>query len=418
MNSSITNNIRKRVNIIKKIALFFFILAFLIVGGVIGYYFFSTRNVTSPSTISGEKIEEEKKQRSPLYYYFQSREPAIFTIYEFNPDTPTEKKIIARLEDYFRVLDYAEKEEKLLLKSDNKLYLFDLKNKQLIELFGLEKEKYINDAIFSSDKKSLAYAVTIGTTISNVYRQKGEVWIYDLETNTHKKVFEIKELVVNGVLAVLKWNEKDNKLIVRETGSDVGLLWGNIYLIDTTREKSNYKEIVEELKLDDINYEKFLRGKPSPDGKNWLYIFCETPIWDLEEHQSLCDVGEEIRIYNFDKGTISSIYRNLNHPYDINRKKKRLIHSAVWQDNENIVFSIPDGIYKVNIQSKSMEEIYRFPETYKGHPPVIEFANKDFVVYDGYEMGGNYNILDINTKKVIRIIEKNFKVDGILGMIF
>src|SRR4030042_3716738 len=296
---------------------------------------------------NGNKLEKNAK---PLYYYFQSYDPDLFTLADLNPDISLEDKISAKLEGSFSVLGEFSEEGKFLVCENkdwpcsNKLSVLNLETGELKDFLIVEEKKGFASAVFSQDKKLLAFSVHS----ENFGNTAGEIWIYDVAAREKKKVFEKNRLMIYSRLKVLGWNKENNKLIIQEAGGDGGAVWGKVYLVDiqdngeingikNNHINNNYKEI--EIKAEEKDY--FLQGKLSPDGDNWIYLFCKYPTLEDFEYTS-CEEGAEIMIYNFKELSSFSLYKNLAHRNNIYRQKLRIINSAVWLNSEDVIFSTPE----------------------------------------------------------------------------
>jgi hypothetical protein len=379
-------------------ALLVLVILAVIVGGGSLWYSKQVIQVHKISQTQQQKKDEETEQSGKfLYYYSQSYDPALFSIYRFNFDIAENDNLVAKFNGDFSIIGKSLGEGKFFVcrsetwPCDNKLYILDVKTGELKEYLAAEEGKSFRSAVFSHNKNFLAYTLLKINTNAELgeVKETGEVWIYDLEEKNHRKIFE-QELGWTS-LFVEGWNKKDNKLIVRELGGEGGQSWGAIYLVEATKTVDNYTEIP--LLGDD-----FLFGTLSPDGENWLYHYCEKPTWEYPESES-CEEGAEIEMYNFEESNSTTIYKNTFHPDNIYRRKLRVINSVVWQDSENIIFSIPQGIYKIDLDSKQPEELYAFnwsdPDAIFRLPPWVEYANDDIVIY---HRGENF-ILNLSTKK-------------------
>lgn len=416
MNNNMFNNFLTTLRVNRKYIITTIILMLFICGGVFSYlWLVREKAISKLPTANKEGVEKF------LHYYSQSYNPDVFTIHALNLNISSEDKIINKLEGRFSVLgNFLEKGKFLVCKErdwpavcDNKLYILDAETGELKEFITLEEGKHFESAAFSHDKNFLAY--TLYQLEKDNEKAAGEVWIYNLKEKTHKKIFEKRPLLLYAGLKVLGWNSKDDKVVIREMGGDAGEIWGDIYLVEINKTEGNYKKIeVGE------GQKNFLVGELSPNGENFLYIFCKKPTSEGPEEYaySSCEEGAEIRIYNFATSGSTLIYKNLSYSDNILRRKLRVIDSALWQDDENIIFSIPDGIYKINLKSKQPEELYRFewrnPNEIFKFPSMISYADKDFVIYNRYNLHEGTFILDLTTKKVMELGKRMFDIDGFL----
>jgi hypothetical protein len=379
-----------------------FLLIVIILAVVVGegslWYSKQIIQVHKISQTQQQKEDKEIEQSNKfLYYYSQSYNPALFTIYKFNFDIAAKDKLVAKLNGYFSIIGKTLEEGKFFASKsypDSKLYILDVKTGEVKKYLAAEEGKIFESAVFSHNKNFLAYTLLKNTDNAGVgeVREMGEIWIYDLKEKSHRKIFET-ELFMSG-LFIKGWNKEDNKLVVGNLGGEGGESWGTIYLVDTTKTTDNYSEI-RGPSVDD-----FLFGTLSPDGENWLYHYCEKPTSENHPEYWGCEEGAEIEIYNFEKSESTTIYQNTLHSDNIYKSKLRIINSAVWQDNENIIFSIPQGIYKINLYSKKPEELYTFywsdPDEIFRSPPWLIYANDNVVIY---YRGGEHFILNLSTKK-------------------
>ena len=355
----------------------------------------------------------------PLYYYSQSTDPDIFRVIRIDQDITGEDKVTAELEGRFSVIGKFSEEGKFLVVDDNnsnKLYTLNPESGELKEFFVAEEKKEFESAIFSPDKKFLAFSLVSG----DYAKATGEIWLSDLENREREKIFEKKRLTLYTKLKVLGWNNGNGKLIVQEIGGDALAVWGKIYLVDTTNGQAskgdninNYKEV--EIKASEAD--SFLRGSLSPDGKKWLYISCKIPTPEEYDYTS-CEDGAEILIYSFEETSSFSLYRNLTNNNNPFRKKLRNINSAVWLDSENILFSIPDGIYKINLNSKETEELYKFqwtdPDDIFKSPSAIKYVADDIIIYERQNFNAGTFVLNLKTKKTAEIEKEELPIDGFL----
>jgi len=411
MNNQKFNNFLKDRRINWKSVIILFILILLAYGGILVYLW-----------LIKDKKETEGCRGNFLFYYSESYNPAIFILSAMNLDIASEDKIIAKLDGSFSVLGKSlEKGKFLICRAEgwpcgNKLYSLDTETGELEDFLTIEEGKSFASAVFSHNKNFLAYTL-YSEAKENFRDTTGEVWIYDVEKKTHRKIFEKRPLVLYATLRVLGWNSEDNKVVVREMGSDAGAFWGEIYLIDTNKDTDNYKEIG--AREGEGRLVNILLGELSPNGENWLYINCEEPTHEEDFYGYLsCEEGEDILVYNFEKMNFSLLYKNLTNPDNSLRRKLRIITSAVWQDDENIIFSIPEGIYKINLVSKQLEQLYKFlwynPDEIFKFPASIRYADQDIVIYERYNLYEGTFILDIATKKIIELGGRMFDVEGFL----
>jgi len=351
------------------------------------------------------EIKKTEQSNNFLYYYYQSYNPDSFTIKRFNFDISKEDNLVAKLDDNFSIIGKYSENGKFfarrgeLWESGNKLYILDVKTGELKEFLSVEEGKGFDSAVFSHDKKFLAYSLfkNVNANGGEDVKEIGEVWIYDLMGKNNIKIFET-ELFMSG-LFVEGWNKKDDKLIVRELGGEGGESWGRVYLVETIKTVDNYLEIPQPPQP--IGND-FLFGALSPDGENWLYHSCEKPTSENHPEYWGCEEGAKIIAYNFEKSESATIYQNTLHADNIYKSKLRVINSTIWQDNENIIFSIPQGIYKINLYSKKPEELYTFywsnPDEIFRSPPLLIYARDNVVIY---YRGGEHFILNLSTKKNI-----------------
>ena len=369
--------------------------------------------------------KKDSENIKPLYYYYsQANEPDMFRVIKLDTDISSENIVTVELEGHFSVIGKFSEEGKFFVTSEespNKLSVLNPENGELKEFFVVEEKKEFISAIFSPDKKFLAFSLVSG----DYAKAAGEVWILDLEKKERKKIFEKNRLLLYSELKVLGWKDGNGKIIIQEIGNDALVVWGKIYLVDTknggeekSEQDTNHLNSYKEVEIKASEADSFLRGQLSPDGKKWLYISCKNPTPEDDYDYSSCEEGAEILVYSFEEASSLSLYRNLTNINNPFKKKLRVINSAIWLDSDNIIFTIPDGIYKVNLGSKEAAELHEFkwtdPDDIFKSPSKIIYADDDVIIYARQNFNAGNFILNLKTKKTIEIEDENFTIDGFL----
>lgn len=350
-----------------------------------------------------DSLSSDVVSNNDIFYYHQSYNPDNFYIYKFGKELSADDKLISKQWGRFNVFGKYISNQQFLIGKANELYVFDAASREFKEILNTKNEKKsFMSAVLSHSKNSIAYSVLNG---GDDYNFGGEIWLYDIKTGEAKKIFEKSTLMLYAGLDVLGWSKEDSKIIAREMGGDAGAIWGKIYLIDVNT------AVISEVSLDSKIEVDFLEGSLNPDGEKWLYNYCQNPKGDSLVEPVECEEGEEIMVYDFKTGVHSPVYKNLTHNDNIFKGKIRIIFSSVWQDRDKVVFSIPDGIYRADIDSKKTEEIYKFiwsnPEDIAKFGSYLVKASGNYVFFERYNLYSGFFVLDAGSKKIMEVTVKN-----------
>lgn len=362
-----------------------------------------------PTAISTSKLSptpEDKEAKTingisqkSIYYYNQTYNPAVFSVYKFNLELSVLSEKLFSKEINVQVLSSLKENNKYLFGDENKIYILDVSSGQLQEIFSINKnEGNFMDAAMSNDKNKIAFSLD---TDPEMYRnKKAELWIYDLKTKQKNKIFEDVLGLYTG-MSVLGWGDSDKYIVLREMGGDAGAIWGGVIIVDT---KSPYN-------VQKINNDRnFLLGHLSPNGNLWLYFECDKPTGEHPiEDRTECEEGEQLKVYDFRTKETKSVYRNISHGNNTMKGKLRTVSGSIWQNDDSIIFSIPDGIYKLVLSTQAATELYKFewndPEEVFNQPTYLTLADNDFIVFERYNHYAGKWILDLESGRVTEMTE-------------
>lgn len=346
---------------------------------------------------SSQQGTDKTEYGDNIYYYKETflNEENKFDIYKLNPGLDADKKVFTS-DDHIVFLDEYKNNSEYIVSTPNSLSIFNLESGSMKELISTDSDLFINTAKLANDKENIAYSINKGDHFS---QGVGEIWIYNTNTRSKNKVFSKSPLGLYTGLEVLGWYPDDSKLVLREIGGDGPAVWGDIHILDL-----NQPDNIKTVQVEDELSQDFITGLLSPDGLNWLYTTC--PGENKNNHvYEPCEEGEELVVYNLDSQNYFPVYKNTTHDNNISKGKLRVIFSAVWQDNENIVLSIPDGVYRVNINTQKSDKIYNLVF----HNPDISFENRtyvtdisnDYAVIQRTGFNASTGILELDSSKMI-----------------
>lgn len=374
----------------------------MIIFGAVGWFVYGkiADQTTSPDPVVEQPKVEEKIPAGTAYYLASDSESGEARLYQFNADTAQPDKKIAEIkEKNVFVLGKYVAPYTYVINIGNDLLILDAKTGKTEKLFTLPDKTYTRAVAVSSDKQWLAYAQNYEGSDNG--KSGGEIFVYNIETKEQKQIVKKTELGLYQGYSILGWRDNDKELIVNDLGGDAGAVWGNLSQVNVaTGTVTKVAPLPEKEAMD------FLRGQLSPDGNKWLFEHCEKP--DLTKSEGIgdraCASGAELRTYDFDTKEIKTVYQNLRYDNNVEKNSLRVFIDFIWQDDSNIIASVPGAILDISIGTGKAEEIYKFdgsnPQNYKNHYLQIENVNSNQIVFTDE---GNWNILDLKSGKVILV---------------
>ncbi len=368
----------------------------LLVGGVGGYIF--ATNHTALQDSAPQKKEETLKaeqktkleQDSVFYYYEQEYNPDKFEVFEFLPDVGLEDKSIFSVDSRIRIRgSYKQEGTYLATQRSPYIHVLDLTKGEVNDLFkakGVEGDSNITAAKLSRDGNKIAYTVFVRPkNEKEEARSRSILWVYNLKKQSHSKIktFSREEIYKTG--RVLGWTPKDKEIVIREQGGDGGFNWATLSVVNA--ESGEITRSYETLLSPDIEEKPPVAlGKLSPDGDRLLYTYCENAKLADEGNRlskQTCPGGEKIFVLNLQTGERETIYHNTTHPRNISNEKLRIIFSAEWAGKNEIIFSIPDGVFSLNTEDKSVNQIHEIsfndPDSIFERPHIVHHTGEDYV---------------------------------------
>lgn len=372
--------------------------------GVLAGYLFTTKKIVSlqlDRLSRTEKAENEERKQfdtKSIFYYRQEYRPDIFSIGKFNLGSSDKDALAIQASGRYQILGPSNKQGEYLVKKVNTIYVINQVKNKFSELLDIPSvDGSLMHAAVSRDGKILAYTTNTEPEKSRDY--KAELWLYSLENKSKQKIFE-STLGLFAGLSVLGWSNNGEQIILREMGGDAGAVWGQLFVINT---KPPYESMVLS------KNSELLSGQLSRNGDLLLYKECDKPsgVHPIEERVE-CDEGEQIKTYNILTKETQSLYRNLTHSDNVLKGKLRVIFDILWAEND-IIFSIPDGIFRLDLPEKTITELYKFdwvdPDEIFNQPTYLDFMSGGYLVFERWNHYGGRFIFDLISNRVIEFTD-------------
>ncbi len=374
------------------------LMTMIFIGGAF-FYFYTNQLFGCKNFYAEELLEEEVQnnitQTKSIYYYNKDYNPDIFSVHKFNLESPVvSEEISSRGADIINTSSLKQK-NRYLFNTEDKVYTLNVESGESEEIFSIgDSEGMITSAVVSLGEDKIVYSMSFSISEEGT-RERGEIWIYDRDTKENKKIFEDTVKSLYSSLEVLGWGNNDNHIIFRRRGGDHEGFWGWGFIVDI---ESSY----EVKKVDNIS---FAEGKLSPDGNFWLFVNCDKTIHAGFEKIG-CETGDELKAYNFLTQEVQVVYKNLEHENNTFKSKLRLIYDFAWQDDKNIIFSIPDGIYRLALPMNTISEIYKFHfyDSNEVKSVFLYLATKEFIVFGSSSRYSKF-IIDLSNGRVTEMLD-------------
>ncbi len=340
-----------------------------------------------------------------IYYYTSTGgtfEKNKFSVYAVRPDLAASDELITEGTGFPQFDGPYVDSNTILFSNAQSFYELNTETKKTTKLFSFAEKTDTRAAKLSHNKKFVAYGVNT-EDYNRPDPNSAQLWLYDTASKKQTKLVDTQPLGIYQGYSVQGWSSDDRYIIVTSLGGDAGAIWGDVMRIDSTNGK-----IEKVAPLPENRMSAFITGQLSPDGENWLYIFCEKPLPQEDIGDNKCPEGEELFVYNFKSKQKKSIYRNTLFGDNIDRDQLRSILNMVWQDDQTITLVVPSHIYRINYNGGMPELIYEFDryqpqKIFTSYLYLISSA-PDYFIYSADSENRLYNL---KTKKAITIGSNN-----------
>lgn len=362
----------------------------------------STNGSGNSPTVS--EADSEKPNERSVYYALNKYQPSFSVqIKEFKQDTLETVVLAEMTPSGYDFSPLGTIGNQFLFNEHNKLLAFNVSNKEFTEVLTSDPSMVIESAVVSHDKSKIAYSLY--GDLKGDEKGVGEVWLYDVGTKEKRKIMNVPELEQYTKLFIQGWRANDKQLVIKEYYNGGSKIKGNIYLLDT--DSLNRFE-----KVDLNNKKYFLKGHLNSNGEKWLFNYCGNPSEFVGEADSdedyACEKGERLYLHSFENNEKQMLYKSrTSDSMAYGKENLNVIFSSIWQDDKNVVFATPEGIYIENIDTLEVRKAGNFegidPSNVKDLRIQLEYADQNRVVFKRlYAMSGIF-YLDLKNGRIIEI---------------
>lgn len=358
----------------------------------------------------------------PIFYFtdnYNGSEGQL-TVFQASSDLTVSDKKIVNLDPKYNILS-ANGDVALLSKEGKTLELLKLPSGQIDTLVEVKKGRRVMSAKLLQDDNLFVYI----TSSDNLWERAEDSWLHilDIKSGETKDFFLSKESPIYSSFRIASVRDNGSEVLLLEMGGDGGGIWAKAYVLDTiTKKLSEVKDISEGSYFSDSvigDYEQGFYNVPAMGltndvGTKSVYVKkvkynendLETDLTKdyaygcLKDYKSYYDEGQSLYIHDFETGEDQQIYVNLSAPDNFCKNIVRRIDSVVWLDNETLLFSTPDQIFRIKSDGSSLETVYEYeryydPKTVKR--PYISYATSGFIMFREGQ------ILDLKSGKMITV---------------
>lgn len=390
------------------------VIALLLVCAVMAIILITCR-AREKSKLALEERVVPSASGADLFYYAAADNivaagPEVYPFYKFNGDSQKQEELVFTETTRFNSIEKLPTANEILLVFTHVIRRVNILSGEQADIVSLPDDTDIVSAKLSHDGSRLAISAIGGEEAAD---SRGEIFVYDLKTMESIQIFEKHPLKDFSTLTVLGWNKGDSRVIAQEAGGDAGYVWGDVFTVDIATPNNITLIPIEE----DI-FPDFFRGNLSPDGEHWLYSHCANPGEIVESLSSVnvsCPDGMELIVYSINKNRHQPIYRNASHDDNESGNILRVIFSFMWLDENNVVFTNPDGIYRLNLADLIPSKLHEFnwttPLEIADDPSILVYADESRVAFQRDGVYGGMFIWNADSGKVLEIgqqISSNF----------
>jgi hypothetical protein len=350
----------------------------------------------------------------------QHREPGAsvraVTFFKVQPKGNERDVQLGTLEGYYAEQYYHDRKGRLLLfasdGSPQSLYVYSICEGKLQKAIDLpEADRVFTSARYVGDEDTLLVTTSDGALpADNATNSRLEVY----EQGKRTSVAEVsKESPLYAAVVIIGLTRDGSVAYLREAGGDAGERWGKHYRWDKTT--NSVQKLGDFVVSEEKGASGYLLGALNPSATHALHVqHARYTLEDLGDRRSnfpTCltrsafdsqkydSVGDELMVRDMATQAERVIYRNLVGARNLCRNRLRTIAAPRWYNDHTIVFSMPYGIYEIDIRGGNAGTI-----AFQIGPTQAEGSGMDVVgANDEYLLTRRSSIVHIKTGREVSV---------------
>ncbi|MAF13314.1 MAG: hypothetical protein CMI53_00265 [Parcubacteria group bacterium] len=333
-----------------------------------------------------DDLDNIVKSVAPFYYYrsemtddtgtgfnYYNRK---YTFYHLNPVLNEDDIKITEVVGPYRVLDQSAQQGMIpMIKDQTELVILDLLSQNLISVTTVNQDRRILDIKFSADMNNL-YFITADNPPTSESAQGGKLEMIDRLTEEHLSLAIGDGIGLYAGFAIKAVDNKNNKVYVVSQGGDGPVSWQTSFVVDLINQTfDEYGSGSRSYAYGNNEVEGEIFGVVNPGITKTVYITTPTRIDpdDIDNESRATpgcikygsfakyknDYGQAIIMSDISSKEKTEIYRNLDGENSC-LKQTRVVHSLYWLDDNTILFTTPDGIFSIEVNSQEVNQLFEF----------------------------------------------------------